>query len=201
MTARAKAGTCLKIVGFNPMRDRSLRDARQAHQPAALAHDRRHDGAPIQGEGAERLRPARRGSLRGLSRLVRRTRPRARIFCRYQLHLAKQQISPGSINAAIAALRFFFTVTCSNGSPDLVRPLTMTVNKPRKAPGRAERGGSGASPRSRAGPQVQVPRSASPTAAQSLRVSEVAHLKVSDIEQPAHDAAGRAGQEGSGTAT
>ena len=30
---------------------------------------------------------------------------------RYQLHLAKQQISPGSINAAIAALRFFFTVT------------------------------------------------------------------------------------------
>ena len=26
---------------------------------------------------------------------------------RYQLHLAKQQISPGSINAAIAALRFF----------------------------------------------------------------------------------------------
>jgi site-specific recombinase XerD len=50
---------------------------------------------------------------------------------RYQLHLAKQQISPGSINAAIAALRFFFTVTLER--PDLVRPLT-TVNKPRKAP-------------------------------------------------------------------
>ena len=40
---------------------------------------------------------------------------------RYQLHLAKQQISPGSINAAIAALRFFFTVTLER--PDLVRPL------------------------------------------------------------------------------
>jgi hypothetical protein len=50
---------------------------------------------------------------------------------RYQLHLAKQQISPGSINAAIGALRFFFTVTLER--PDLVRPLT-TVNKPRKAP-------------------------------------------------------------------
>jgi hypothetical protein len=37
VTARAKAGTCLKIVGFNPMRDRSLRDARQAHQPAAAS--------------------------------------------------------------------------------------------------------------------------------------------------------------------
>jgi integrase/recombinase XerD len=50
---------------------------------------------------------------------------------RYQLHLAKQQISPGSINAAIAALRFFFTVTLER--PDLIRPLTI-VNKPRKAP-------------------------------------------------------------------
>jgi len=45
--------------------------------------------------------------------------------------LAQQQISPGSINAAIAALRFFFNVTLER--PDLVRPLT-TVNKPRRAP-------------------------------------------------------------------
>ena len=50
---------------------------------------------------------------------------------RFQLHLAQQQISAGSINAAIAALRFFFTVALER--PDLVRPLT-TVIKPRKAP-------------------------------------------------------------------
>jgi integrase/recombinase XerD len=50
---------------------------------------------------------------------------------RFQLHMAQQQISAGSNNAAIAALRFFFTVTLER--PDLVRPLT-TVNKPRKAP-------------------------------------------------------------------
>ena len=49
---------------------------------------------------------------------------------RFQLHMAQQQISAGSINAAIAALRFFFTVTLER--PDLVRHLT-TVNKPRKA--------------------------------------------------------------------
>jgi integrase/recombinase XerD len=30
---------------------------------------------------------------------------------RFQLHMAQQQVSPWSINAAIAALRFFFTVT------------------------------------------------------------------------------------------
>ncbi len=45
--------------------------------------------------------------------------------------MAQQQISPGTINAAIAALRFFFTVTLER--PDLVRPPT-TVNKPCKAP-------------------------------------------------------------------
>src|SRR5208282_954057 len=50
---------------------------------------------------------------------------------RYQLHMAQQQASPGTINAAIAALRFFFTVTLEK--PDLVRPLR-TVTKPRKAP-------------------------------------------------------------------
>ena len=47
---------------------------------------------------------------------------------RFQLHLAQQPISPGSINAAIAALRFFFTMTLER--PDLVRHLT-TVNKSR----------------------------------------------------------------------
>src|SRR3984885_11596899 len=50
---------------------------------------------------------------------------------RFQLQMAKQQMSAGSINAAIAALRFFFTVTLER--PDLVLPLT-TVNKPRRAP-------------------------------------------------------------------
>ena len=43
--------------------------------------------------------------------------------------MAKQQMSAGSINAAIAASRFFFTVTLER--PDLVLPLT-TVNKPRQ---------------------------------------------------------------------
>jgi site-specific recombinase XerD len=45
--------------------------------------------------------------------------------------MAQQQVSPSTINAAIAALRFFFTVTLEK--PDLVRPLRI-VNEPRKAP-------------------------------------------------------------------
>ena len=51
---------------------------------------------------------------------------------RFQLHMAQQQISPGSINAAIAALRFFFNFNVTLERPDLIRPLTI-VNKPRKA--------------------------------------------------------------------
>ena len=50
---------------------------------------------------------------------------------RYQLHMAQQPASPSMINAAIAALRFFFTATVEK--PDVVRPLR-TVTKPRKAP-------------------------------------------------------------------
>ncbi|MGO9361084.1 MAG: site-specific integrase, partial [Xanthobacteraceae bacterium] len=40
---------------------------------------------------------------------------------RFQLHLAKQQIGPASINSAVCALRFFFKVTLEK--PDLVRHL------------------------------------------------------------------------------
>ena len=50
---------------------------------------------------------------------------------RFQLHMAQQQVSPSTINAAITALRFFFTVTLEK--PDLVRPLRI-VTEPRKAP-------------------------------------------------------------------
>ena len=45
--------------------------------------------------------------------------------------MAKDRVGAPSINAAIAALRFFFDVTLER--PDLVRHLT-TVHKPRKAP-------------------------------------------------------------------
>jgi integrase/recombinase XerD len=88
---------------------------------------------------------------------------------RFQLHMAQQQISPGSINAAIAALRFFFIVTLER--PDLVRPLK-TVNEPRKAPIVLS--------------QEEVARLLEAALCVAygagLRVSEVANLKVSDVD-------------------
>jgi integrase/recombinase XerD len=96
---------------------------------------------------------------------------------RFQLHLAQQQISAGSINAAIAALRFFFTVTLER--PDLVRPLR-TVNKPRRAPVVLSQ--EEVARLLEAAPGLKYKAALSVAYGAGLRVSEVANLKVSDID-------------------
>src|SRR4029077_16285846 len=96
---------------------------------------------------------------------------------RYQLHLAKQQISPGSINAAIAALRFFFTGTPKRPGP--FRPLTI-VNKPRKAP--VVLSEEEVARLLEAAPSLKSKAALSVAYGAGLRVSEVANLKVSDID-------------------
>jgi integrase/recombinase XerD len=54
---------------------------------------------------------------------------------RFQLHQTQIGMQPPSINSAVAALRFFFTVTLDR--PDLARRLTRARTAP--AAGRAER--------------------------------------------------------------
>ena len=93
------------------------------------------------------------------------------------MRLAKQQISPGSINAAISALRFFFTVTLER--PNLVRPLTI-VNRPRKAP--VVLSEEEVARLLEAAPGLKYKAALSVAYGAGLRVSEVANLKVSDID-------------------
>ena len=50
---------------------------------------------------------------------------------RFQHHQAQTGVRPPSINSAVAALRFFFTVTLDR--PDLARRLTIT-REPRRLP-------------------------------------------------------------------
>ena len=50
---------------------------------------------------------------------------------RFQLHQTQAGMQPPSINSAVSALRFFFTVTLDR--PDLARRLTV-VHQPRKLP-------------------------------------------------------------------
>ena len=96
---------------------------------------------------------------------------------RFQLHLAQQQIGAPTINSAIAALRFFFTVTLER--PDLVRPLRI-VNEPRKAP--IVLSHEEVARLIEAAPGLKYKAALSVAYGAGLRVSEVAHLKVSDID-------------------
>jgi integrase/recombinase XerD len=95
----------------------------------------------------------------------------------FQLHMTKTHVSPGSINAAIVALRFFFKVTLERD--DLVRRLTL-VREPRRAP-------TVLSPEEvtrllEAAPGVKYKAALSVAYGAGLRVSEVVALKVSDID-------------------
>ena len=96
---------------------------------------------------------------------------------RFQLHMAQQQVGPSTINAAIAALRFFFTVTLEK--PDLVRPLRI-VNEPRRAPVVLSQ--EEVARLLQAAPGHKYKAALSVAYGAGLRVSEVAHLKVSDID-------------------
>ncbi len=96
---------------------------------------------------------------------------------RFQLHMAQQQISAPTINAAIAALRFFFNVTLER--PDLARPLT-TVNEPRRAPVVLSQ--EEVARLLEAAPGLKYKAALSVAYGAGLRVSEVAALKVSDID-------------------
>ena len=100
---------------------------------------------------------------------------------RFQLHMAQQQVSPWSINAAIAALRFFFTVTVEK--PDVVRPLRI-VNEPRKAPIVLSQ--EEVARLLEAAPGLKYKAALSVAYGAGLRVSEVANLKVSDIDSERH---------------
>jgi len=96
---------------------------------------------------------------------------------RFQLHLAHQPIGAPTINAAIAALRFFFIVTLER--PDLVRPLRL-VTEPRKAPIVLSQ--EEVARLIEAAPGLKYKAALSVAYGAGLRVSEVANLKVSDID-------------------
>src|SRR5271157_3259652 len=96
---------------------------------------------------------------------------------RFQLHMAKQQIGAPTINAAIAALRFFFNVTLER--PDLVRPLT-TVHKPRTAPVVLSQ--EEVARLLEAAPGLKYKAALSVAYGAGLRVSEVVALKVSEVD-------------------
>lgn len=96
---------------------------------------------------------------------------------RYQLHQKQGGVSPPSMNGAVAALRFFFTITLDR--PDMARHLTF-VREPRKMPAVLSPEEVARLLEAAPGPKYKAALSAAYAA--GLRVSEVVALKVSDID-------------------
>jgi integrase/recombinase XerD len=95
----------------------------------------------------------------------------------FQLHQAETGVRPPSINSSVAALRFFFTVTLDR--PELGRHLVF-VREPRKIPVVLSADEVARLLDAAPGPKYTAALAAAYGA--GLRVSEVAALKVSDIE-------------------
>ena len=96
---------------------------------------------------------------------------------RFQLHQTESGVQPPSINSAVAALRFFFTVTLDR--PEMARHLTF-VREPRKIPVVLSPEEVARLLEAAPGPKYKAALSAAYGA--GLRVSEVVALKVSDVD-------------------
>jgi site-specific recombinase XerD len=96
---------------------------------------------------------------------------------RFQLHQRQSGVRPPSMNGAVAALRFFFTITLDR--PDMARHLTF-VREPRKIPVILSPEEVARLLEAAPGPKYKAALSAAYGA--GLRVSEVVSLKVSDVD-------------------
>ena len=95
----------------------------------------------------------------------------------YQLHLTEAGAHPPTINSAVSALRFFFSVTVDR--PAVTKPLTF-VAEPRKIPVVLSPEEVARFLEAAPGPKYKAALSAGYGA--GLRVSEVVALKVSDVD-------------------
>jgi integrase len=111
-----------------------------------------------------------------------------------QLHQRESGVQPPTMNGAVAALRLFFTTTCS--PPEMARHLRI-VKQPQKLPVVLTLEEVLLLLESAPGPKHKAALAVAYGA--GLRVSEVANLKVSDIDSDRRVLAHRAGegQEGS----
>ena len=95
----------------------------------------------------------------------------------FQLHQTQSGMQPPSINSAVSALRFFFTVTLDR--PDLARWLTI-VREPRRLP--AVLSVEEVTLLLQAAPGPKYKAALATAYGAGLRVSEVVALKVGDID-------------------
>jgi integrase/recombinase XerD len=96
---------------------------------------------------------------------------------RFQLHQTQTGMQPPSVNSAVSALRFFFTVTLDR--PDLARRLTI-VRRPRRLPAVLSAEEVALLLQAAPGPKYKAALATAYGA--GLRVSEVVALKLGDVD-------------------
>jgi integrase/recombinase XerD len=161
-----------------------------SHRPVSALRARMIEDMTVRGF-AEKTRNDYVRNVRAFAAFIHRSPDTATakdLRC-FQLHQTQTGMQPPSINSAVAALRFFFTVTLDR--PDLARRLTV-VREPRRLPAvlsveevtlllQAAPGPKYKAALATAGACPRAGRRPDPWGA-GLRVSEVVALKVGDID-------------------
>jgi integrase/recombinase XerD len=148
-----------------------------SHRPGSALRQRMIEDMSVRGFSETRSDYIR--EVRALAAFIRRSPDTATAedLRRFQLYQTQSGTQPPSINSAVSALRFFFTVTLDR--PDLARRLTV-VRQARRLPSVLSVDEVALLLQAAPGPKY---RAAFATAyGAGLRVSEVVALKVSDID-------------------
>jgi site-specific recombinase XerD len=149
-----------------------------SHQPGSALRERMIEDMSVRGF-TEKTRHDYIRSVRTFAAFIGRSPDAAtpEDVRRFQLHQTQAGVQPPSINSAVSALRFFFTVTLDRS--DLARRLTV-VRQPRKLPTVLSVEEVARLLEAAPGPQYKAALAAAYGA--GLRVSEVVALKVTDID-------------------
>jgi integrase/recombinase XerD len=149
-----------------------------SHPPVSALRERMIEDMTVRGFGAKTRHDYVR-HVRMFAAFIGRSPDRATAeeVRRFQLHQTATGVGAPSINSAVSALRFLFTVTLER--PDLARRLTV-VRQPRKLPLVLSAKEVALLLEAAPGPKYQAALAAAYGA--GLRVAEVVALKVGDVD-------------------
>jgi len=149
-----------------------------SHRPASALRERMIEDMSVRGFG-EKTRNDYVRNVRAFAAFIGRSPDTATAedLRRFQLHQTQSGMQPPSVNSAVSALRFFFTVTLDR--PDLARRLTV-VRQPRRLPAVLSVAEITLLLQAAPGPKYKAAFATAYGA--GLRVSEVVALKVGDVD-------------------
>ena len=149
-----------------------------SHPPASTLRERMIEDTSVRGFG-EKTRNDYIRNVRAFAAFINRSPDTATAedLRRFQLHQTQSGMQPPSINSAVSALRFFFTVTLDR--PDLARRLTV-VHRPRRLPAVLSAEEVALLLQAAPGPKYKAALATAYGA--GLRVSEVVALKAGDVD-------------------